>query len=182
MSTKARSPHGFGVRGSTQGVHCRGLACVRSSGSSVSRTQNYGTDSDLKVDARSSSNARAVVRFNLPAIPAGCQVADAKLRLYASSHKQGRTLQALRLAAAWTEGGLTWANQPNTTGTAATVASGSGYREWTVTSQVQAMYAPNANHGFLVRDASENGSGFDQSFHSREKGMDNPPRLVVTFG
>ena len=44
------------------------------------------------------------------------------------------------------------------------------------------MYAPNANHGFLVRDASENGSGFDQSFHSREKGTDNPPRLVITFG
>ena len=147
-----------------------------------SRTQNHGTDSALKVDAKSSANARAAFRFNLPTIPSGCQVADAKLRLYASSYKEGRTLQAIRLTAAWTEGGLTWANQPNTTGAAATVASGSGYREWTVTSQVQAMYAPNANHGFLVRDASENGSGFDQSFHSREKGTDNPPRLVITFG
>jgi large repetitive protein len=61
------------------------------------------------------------------------------------------------------------------------VASGSGYREWTVTSQVQGMYT-GANHGFLVRDATENGGGLDQVFHSREKGTGNPPRLVITFG
>ncbi len=77
---------------------------------------------------------------------------------------------------------MNWSNQPLTTGTAATVASGSGYREWTVTQQIQAMYAPGANHGFLIRDATENGTGLDQVFHSREKGTDNPPRLVLTFG
>jgi hypothetical protein len=147
-----------------------------------SATQNYGTDSGLKVDTKSGANSRALYRFNLPAIPAGCQVTAAKLRLYATSYKTGRTLQASRLAAPWTESGVNWSNQPQTTGTAATVASGSGYREWTVTQQVQAMYAPGANHGFLIRDATENGSGLDQVFHSREKGNDNPPRLVLTFG
>jgi hypothetical protein len=147
-----------------------------------SPTQNYGTDSSLKVDTKAGANARAVFRFNLPAIPAGCQVTTAKLRLYAASYKDGRTLQALRLLTTWTESALTWNNQPQTTGTAATVASGSGYREWTVTSQVQAMYAPGANHGFLIRDSAENGGGLDQSFNSREKGTDNPPRLVLTFG
>jgi large repetitive protein len=94
----------------------------------------------------------------------------------------GRTLQAWRVAAPWTEVGLTWSNQPLTTGTAATVASGFGYREWTVTSHVQAMYAPSANHGFLIRDAADNGTGLDQVFNSREKGTDNPPRLVLTLG
>ena len=43
------------------------------------------------------------------------------------------------------------------------------------------MYAAGANHG-LIRDATENGGGLDQSFNSREKGTDNPPRLVLTFG
>jgi hypothetical protein len=147
-----------------------------------SANQNYGTDGGLKVDTKSGGNARAAVRFNLPAIPAGCQVTNAKLRLYAASYKTGRTLHALRLLTAWTESALTWNNQPQTTGAAATVASGSGYREWTVTSQVQAMYAPGANHGFLVRDSVENGTGLDQVFNSREKGTDNPPRLVLTFG
>jgi large repetitive protein len=61
------------------------------------------------------------------------------------------------------------------------VASGSGYREWSVASQVQAMYVVG-NHGFLVRDATEGGNGIEQGFHSREKGADNPPRLVVSFG
>jgi hypothetical protein len=85
------------------------------------------------------------------------------------------------VAAPWTEGGLTWNNQPATTGTAATVASGSGYREWDVVGQVQNMYS-TANNGFLIRDSAENGGGIDQVFHSREKGSDNPPRLVITFG
>jgi hypothetical protein len=76
---------------------------------------------------------------------------------------------------------VTWNNQPATTGTAATTSSGSGYRQWTVTSQVQAMYAAGANHGFLIRDASESGGGAEQQFHSREKG-ESMPQLVITFG
>ena len=43
------------------------------------------------------------------------------------------------------------------------------------------MYAPGANHGFLIRDATENGGGLDQAFHSREKVTDNPPQLVISF-
>jgi large repetitive protein len=146
-----------------------------------SAAQNYGTDSVLKVDTKSNANARAVVRFNLPAVPAGCQITSAKLRLYASSYKTGRTLQALRLGAAWTESTIRWNNQPATTGTAVTTASGSGYREWTVTQHVLDMYT-SANNGWLIRDQTENGGGLDQGFHSREKGSDNPPRLVITFG
>jgi large repetitive protein len=38
------------------------------------------------------------------------------------------------------------------------------------------------NNGFLVRDSVEGGKGVEQGFHSREKGTDNPPRLVITFG
>jgi hypothetical protein len=101
--------------------------------------------------------------------------------VYASSYKDGRTLQAIPLGAAWTETGVTWANQPATSGTAATARSGFGYREWTVTSQLQTMYTPGANNGFLIRDASENGGGLDQGFHSREKGIDNPPQLVISI-
>jgi large repetitive protein len=104
-------------------------------------------------------------------------------RLYASSYKSGRTLQAFRLNGNWTETGVTWSNQPTTTGTAATAPSRSsaGYMEWTVTSQVQSMYS-GSNHGFLIRDATENGGGNEQGFHSTEKAPDNPPQLVVTFG
>jgi hypothetical protein len=130
-----------------------------------------------------SNNARALVRFNLPAIPAGCSVTNVKLRLYASSYVGGRTLQAFRLNGNWNETGVTWGNQPSSTGSAATAPSrtSAGYVEWTVTSQVQSMYS-GSNHGFLIRDASENGGGLKQEFHSREKAPDNPPQLVITFG
>ena len=150
-----------------------------------SATSNYEKDSVLKVDTKSGANARALVRFALPAIPAGCRVVDAKLRLYASSYKEGRTVQAVQLTQAWEENKVTWANQPttSTTGTPAEIASGntSGYREWVATPLVASMYV-DGNHGFLIRDKAENGNGVEQGFHSREKGTDNPPKLVITFG
>jgi hypothetical protein len=42
------------------------------------------------------------------------------------------------------------------------------------------MYAAGAFRGFLLKDATEDGGGFEQQFHSREKG-ESVPELVVTF-
>ena len=102
-----------------------------------SPASNYGNDSVLKVDTKTGANARMLVRFTLPPIPSGCGVTDAKLRLFSASYKDGRTLEAHRLAGSWTESGVTWTSQPATTGAAATVASGVGYREWSVAAHVQ---------------------------------------------
>jgi hypothetical protein len=132
------------------------------------------------VVSKSGDNARALFRFDLPAVPSACQVTGATLRLYAGSSTSGRTLQALRINAAWTEAGVTWGNQPATTGTAASAPSGSGWREWNVLAHVQAMYT--TNHGFLIRDASEGNGGQEQQLHTKEKAPDNPPQLVITFG
>jgi CSLREA domain-containing protein len=144
-----------------------------------SPTSNKGTDSVLKVQSKGPrDNFRALVRFTLPAVPQGCVVESATLRLFTASAKTPRTLQALRLTAAWTENLVNWSNQPQTTGAAATTAAGTGYREWTVTSQAQAMYL-EGNHGFLIRDAVE-AQDAEQQLHSREKGQ-NPPQLVVRF-
>ena len=134
------------------------------------------------MDTKSGANARVVVRFGLPTVPAGCTVKQADLRLYASSYKDGRTLEAVPLAGSWGERSITWQNQPATSGAAATTQSGSGYRTWSVTSQVSSMVSSGVNNGFLIRDASENGSGVEQAFNSREKGTDNPPQLIVTIG
>jgi hypothetical protein len=147
-----------------------------------SSSTNKGTDSILKVQSKHPrDNFRALVRFPLPTgVPDECVVASATLRLYVASTTTGRTLEALRVADSWSENGVTWSNQPRTTGTAATTTSGFGYREWNVTSQVQALFL-GSNHGFLIRDEAENGGGAEQQFHSREKGTDNPPELVITF-
>jgi len=148
-----------------------------------SATNNFGSDSILKVRSLTgSSNMRAYVRFGLPALPSGCTVTLATLRLYAGSAASGRTLNVYEVASSWTESGVTWNNQPSETGVPATAVSGAGWREWTVTSHVQAMYS-GSNNGFRIRDSVEGAiGGFEQQFHSKEKAPDNPPELVITFG
>jgi hypothetical protein len=143
--------------------------------------KNFGTDSALKVRSAASANARALVRFELPAVPSGCTVLAAVLRLEAGADKDERTLEAVRLASSWTESGVTWTNQPATVGAAATAASGKGTVQWTVTGLVQEMYATDRNDGFLIRDAAEDGIGDEQTLTSREAGS-NQPQLAITLG
>ena len=146
-----------------------------------SPASNAGADSSLKIKSQAGSNSRALFRFPLPALPAGCTgIASASLRVQAASAKEGRTLEVRQVASGWTETGVTWANQPAATGPAATVASAQGPLEWSVTPQVRAMYT-SANYGLLIRDAQENGVGDEQTLHSREKLDDDPPELVVVF-
>lgn len=143
---------------------------------------NNGGDTTLKLRSLNKKNARVLVRFNLPARPPGCNVTAAKLRLSASSASGGRTLEARANTGGWTEGGVTWSNQPATTNTGlASTGSGTGYLEWTVTTQVQNMYS-GTNNGFQLRDSSENNSTLrEQQLKARDAGSE-PPELVVTFG
>jgi large repetitive protein len=145
-------------------------------------TTNFGTQTALAVRSQSGgANIRTLVRFALPALPANCSVTVARLRLFATSASAGRSLQAFRAAATWSETGANWNNQPGTTGTAATAASGTGWREWTVTAHVAAQYA-GSNNGFLLRDAAEsNGTQVTSMFNSSEAAA-STPQLVVTFG
>ena len=165
-------------------VACPTITLVASADSWLdenSAANNFGSDSILKIRSKGPrDNFRALVRFALPAaIPQGCRVGSASLRLFAASATPGRVLHALRLATGWSESLVTWNTQPQTTGAAAATASGVGARLWDVAAQVQAMYDSNALHGFLIRDAAEN-SDAEQSFHSREKG-ESPPELTVVF-
>ncbi|MDN5934063.1 MAG: hypothetical protein L0I24_23830 [Pseudonocardia sp.] len=47
-----------------------------------------------------------------------------------------------------------------------------------MTGQVRA----GGGHGFVIRDSDERRGDREQQFHSREKGTDRPPRLVLTYG
>jgi large repetitive protein len=142
---------------------------------------NFGNDQILKLKRETGSKAnRALVRFNLPAVPSGCTVTGAALRLFAASASTGRTMQALQIAASWTEGNVKWTGQPGTTGAAATTSSVSGWNQWTVTPQVQAMYS-GSNHGFMVKFDVETNPVAEMQFHARNKGSQHP-ELRVTFG
>jgi hypothetical protein len=145
-----------------------------------SRDRNYGRDNNARVISRSNQNGRTVVRFPLPAIPDGCVVTDARLRLWANTVRTGRTLQAIRLASGWQERGITWANQPATVGNPSEVASSANWVAFDVTPQTKNQYT-DGNHGFLVRDKVEDNGGAEQVFFTRER-QTNRPRLVITFG
>ncbi len=147
-------------------------------------TSNTGTLDMLLVEAGSGSRWRPLVRFPLPAQPSGCTITSAKLRLNATASDGGRTIEAFQVASVWTETGVTWDNQPPTTGTASTATSALGWVEWQVTLQVQAMYA-GSNYGFLLKDQAEgqSSSSFRQNYDSREAtNSANRPQLLVTFG
>jgi parallel beta-helix repeat protein len=144
----------------------------------ASPTSNKGSDSILKVMSKSGNgNLRALVRFTLPTMPQGCSVEYATLRIYAKSAATGRTLQAHYLSGSWSENGVTWSNQPGTSGSPVTTTSGTGYREWNAAGLVQGMYT-GANNGFLIRDANESSSDAEQQFHSRSEST-NRPQLVL---
>ncbi|WP_196279142.1 CBM96 family carbohydrate-binding protein [Catellatospora vulcania] len=142
-------------------------------------TTNFGKDAILKVRSKAQADARTLVHFALPSLPAGCKVTSAKLRLYLSSVVGTRTLRAVRLAGPWTETGVTWRNQPASTGDPATAPAVKGWAEWTVTPQVAGLYSAG-NHGLLIRDAAEGAVGYEQRLHSREN--TNKPTLTVSFG
>jgi hypothetical protein len=79
---------------------------------------------------------------------------------------------------------VTWANQPATTGTAATSASPSsaGWQQWNVLSEVEGMYS-GANNGFLIKDTVASGVlPPHQTYQSREATPDSQdPQLVLSF-
>ena len=69
--------------------------------------------SALATGSRNPFTRPLVAGFQLPtAPPTGCEVQSATLRMHAKSARDARTIQALRVTGAWTESGVTWANQP----------------------------------------------------------------------
>jgi len=165
---------------------------------------NYGSVTTLGIRSQSGANRRTLVRFDLPALPSGCTLTSASLELTDTSGSTGRTLAAYRAAAAWTEAGVTWSNQPATAGNPSYASTDCSPFTFEVTHTVKLWYgigdasggtgtcgAPGAagesgtsapNHGFLVRDNSEDAAGSAQTIASREYSFPAwRPSLVLTF-
>ena len=151
-------------------------------------SSSFGGATQLKVKAPLVSllgadlggRRQTLVRFALPTVGL-CSITQAKLRLYVAANSNSMDIDALRANGPWSETS-TWP-PPATTGTAVSVTSGTaaGWREWTVTSQVTAMYS-GTNHGFLVRDnVGLSLLAPEQVFNSRTAAS-NRPELVITLG
>ena len=151
----------------------------------IAPTTNFGGGASLFSRSQTgNANRRALVRFNLPAIPAGCSLTGASLKLFSTAATGGRTIDVYRSGGAWTEGTVTWNTAPATAGAATSRTSATGSLYWDATSQVQAMYS-GTNNGFVIRDQTEGagGAGAQQTYQAREGTPDTQdPELRVSWG
>lgn len=152
-------------------------------------SQNLGTSVLANVDGEAGAVERTLLGFSLPAMPAGCVLSSAYLRLDVNIASGGRTFNVYRLGEAWSETEVTWSNQPATTGSPAsgttlTAGSENSWQQWQVTTLVSELYAGATNHGFVIQDAAEGGSAAWNQYITRESttaGDRAAPRLVVSF-
>jgi len=155
----------------------------------VNSNSNFGGATTLQVNngggVFGGTTKRTLVRFALPALPVGCTVTSATLRLYNQNATSGRTIEALRITEPWQELTVNGNNIPASVDPEPSQVQGSGqYQDWTVTTQVQAMFG--SNHGFLLQDDDEGGglltSAAQQQYQSREGTNDaRDPQLVITW-
>jgi hypothetical protein len=160
---------------------------------------NFGTATTLHVRSAVRTvlvltfpdNKRSFVRFDLAScsIPSSARVVTAELKLFLSTAPAAsRTYQAHRVTQAWTEGNLTWDDQPTVaalaTASAASGTAGNATIEWNVAADVQAFTGGTAaNNGWRVHDLLEGADpAHEGRFNSREHGTATQrPSLVVTY-
>jgi hypothetical protein len=171
----------------------------------ASANTNNGTATTLNAQSGLSAHQRVHIRFNLtlcsPAIPAAASIKLATLRLYATMIPAGcRTEDIFKVAASWTEAGITWNNQPfgttinNPSSRSRTDAitmgpacqnTAAGYvNGWAVTSDVASWVSGSAtNFGWMIRDDTE-GSATTRTATFSAKNAANAargPQLIVTY-
>lgn len=134
---------------------------------------NYGTATTMTVQSRTAQCKRALVRFDVPSIPADSTINSATLELYATAASGGSTLNVHRITSDWTETGVTYSNQPSFAEAAdASIMSGgtTGWKIWDVASVVQDWVdGASPNHGLMVKFNVETGlTAINSTFASRE--------------
>lgn len=140
-------------------------------------TAKHGSDTTMQVAAVDAY--RALVEFDLSSIPSGANIISAVLNLYCSSGCSSPSISARRITSSWSESTVTWDTQPGHASTATYVmmATGTGWKNWIVTSDVQNFVnGTYTNYGWKLTSAkSEN-----DIFRTKEyTGITYDPKLVV---
>ena len=133
-----------------------------------------------------SRDRRSFVKFDIGScsIPAGASLQSSNLSVFLSTAPSlSRTWNIGRVTGSWTEGGVTWSNQPTATGsTSVTTGTTSNVTlQASVMSDVQAFLSGTANNGWRFSDSAENSATQRRGvFNSREAGS-NRPTLVIRY-
>jgi hypothetical protein len=154
---------------------------------SAAPTANYGTATTLYVGSQSSSAiGRALLRFDLSAIPTGATVQSASFQAYlmqASPSPATLDVELKRIDTSWQEGTVIWNTPLGYTSANNVVGVGTvlAYYSWDVTGLVQTWVNGAPNRGLALISKNESTLGW-RGFTSKEsKSPAKPPRLVVTY-
>lgn len=131
---------------------------------------NYGSSSRLSID--SSPMARSYLRFEVSGL-GGAAVVSARLRLRASNGTANGPA-VFFAAGAWSEGGVTWSNQPGPTG-AAIVVLGAVARDAWFEIDLGAVVTGEGTYDLVLVPQSSDGL----EVGSRESST--PPQLVIAL-
>ena len=155
-----------------------------------SPTSNQGLLGSMVVDRETGDLQRALVQFDLSAIPANAVVVSAALKLEASAIGGALNTSAYQLQQSWTETGVTW--NESSSGVNWSVAGGAynavaldtvstgaaGQHRWDATSLAQAWVAgTQPNHGLMV--ASPDGGGDRRATYMSREGAAGPVFEIV---
>ena len=154
-------------------------------------TTNYGNDPTLQISSIGDvtlDQRTAFLRFDVSTLPSDAVILSAVLQMYALSSAYGGTGYLEVVQGSWTEGGLTWNNQPSrdtaeidvTSWPASTDPTFAPWQRWTATDLViKWVRGMLANNGLAV-DAR----GIDTAataFSSREGNDTWDPQLCVEW-
>jgi hypothetical protein len=167
------------------------------------KTSNKKSGAFVQVTSKSSANKRAFLRFDLTrctsVLPSTATVKRATLRLDLSqAPASARTYNVQRVVSpcpeaattCWTEGGLTWNNQPPVSGTVTstlnlTSSSTLQYYGCDVTADTATVVAGTAsNYGWRIADSAEgNATAIDAQFKSKDAASNaaGAPQLVIAY-
>lgn len=154
-------------------------------------TKNNDTDSDMTVDGEAGKANRALVQFDVSAIPSGANVTSATLTLCYPSNpsggSQGHVHELRMVTSAWNESTVTWDTQPTASGSVTdsiTVPTSSQCMTFDVTSDVQAWVDDDTtNHGWRLNDQDEGvGPSSDAKYGTREQvNAAERPSLQISY-
>jgi hypothetical protein len=183
-------------------------AVIDASVRQVSPTSNFGTSTTNDLATAVGQNRRLYVKFDLtqcsPVIASSATIRLATLRMFiAAMPTSCRTIDVFRVAATWTESGITWNNQPfgtainNPPAASAvdtfTIGTPIGCQNRTVsaylvggevTTDVRAFVAATAsNFGWMLRDDVEgSATAYTETLPAKNLGAaSQAPQLVITY-
>lgn len=151
---------------------------------SADPTGNYSSWTSLRVGHNGYGKSRSFIKFEMPFLPTGSIINEAKLDLYQTLTTSADTEVDIHQVTSWWEDYMTtWNEQPtyNSTPMATITYPSEGRKSVTVTDLVKKWYSgEEANYGFMLKAKDENQT--KREFASFE-GTDatKTPKLIINY-